>query len=132
MITATARIPIVTKRKDTFHVLHGFADAVASSHDVATNRTAARMGFHRALRVAGCKEGGRVSLAGTEISWHYPSAEYEARNWPSGFGKWNSTIDGISGLKTLQTRDPIFALPVSEISARSETLVPGIVRILLN
>lgn len=130
MITTTGRRPIVQKKKGVYHLSHAFADHVAAAADVSVNRTSAKMGFHRALRLAGCKDGDKVNLDGTEIVWRYPTEEYEAKNWPSGFAKWNSIIDGIKGIKSLETTDPIWDIGKAEVARRAADLVPGIVKIL--
>ncbi len=78
-------------------------------------------------RPAGCKDGDTVDLGGKEFEWHYPDGMPSAKEWPSGFAKWNSTIDGIKGVKTLETGDPIWDLPKAEVTARVDALMAGIV-----
>ena len=132
LITATARIPTVTKKRDgSFAVRHFFAERLSGSLEKASvQRSLARFGYHRQLRLAGCDEGEVVEIGGQRVRWHYPSGDFEAANWPSGFGKWHSTIDGIKKFRPIETPDPTVGLDAEEIASRVAALTPEVLNVL--
>ena len=90
----------------------------------------AKFGYHRALRMAGCREGDQVQLPGGTISWRFPDTDDERSQMPAGFGKWCSTADGVRGLKTITVDDPVDGLSASAIAHRVDEIVPQSVSIL--
>ena len=72
-----------------------------------------------------------MRLAGQTFSWEYPDADFEAINMPAGYGKWCSKEDGIQGLRTVTTPDPIAGLAVDEISKRAGQITPSVRSILI-
>ena len=79
-------------------------------------------------------KGDEVDVGGTRVQWHYPPPEVEADkrwNWPTGFGSWNSTVDGIKSFKPIETPDPTAGLSSFEVDQRMADLVPAVLRRLL-
>lgn len=120
LVTATARLVEVHEHHGVFAVSHGFAAKIASSLGSQwASSQLCKFGFHRALRLAGCAEGDNVRLADELIEWHYPEPEFEAQHRPTGFGRWNSDIDGLAHLQPIVTPDPIPGLDAKEVAERA-------------
>ncbi len=129
LITAAGRIARVTKKKGVFCISQSrFGQFHGDLKNPGTQRALAKFGFYRQLRLAGCKEGDEVEIGTTRVKWRYPSKEFEAnkRNWPSGFGSWHSTIDGIKQFKPIETPDPTVGLSDDEIQNRVDSLTPAV------
>ena len=132
LITATGRLVEVRKSAGIFEVDHGFADKIAATvgSEWAT-RQLSKFGYHRALRLAGCRAGDSVRLGGeVVIGWEYPNAEFEHTHRPAGFGRWNSDLDGFRRFESVVTPDPIPGLSAVEVARRTEEITPKVVRIL--
>ena len=68
LITTTARIVEVAKRDGLFHLQHGFAGKIHATLTTPwATKNMAKFGYHRALRMAGCREGDLVQLAGGTV-----------------------------------------------------------------
>ena len=135
LITAAGRIPRVTWKKGVYFVSQSrHADFDGDLDDPQVQRGIAKFSFHRQLRLAGCKEGDEVEIGGKRMKWKYPSREFEEskRNWPSGFSKWHSRVDGIKNFRPIETPDPTFGLSVAEIGNRVSDLTPQVCAILMN
>lgn len=127
-IATTARVPVVRKHRGAYHLRHAFLPKYLASwrqrgFSPGLHHILARMGIHRALRVAGCKAGDTVYLDDTPVPWEYPNAEQEAKARLPGIGKWSRSADGIRGLETIEIPDPLARLPRDVIAARAESIV---------
>lgn len=134
LITATSRIPSVTRKNGVFFVNHFSVDAPRKSakafdgdfDNPGWKRSLTKFAYHRQLRLAGCKEGDEVAIGGLRVKWRFPTAEYEENNWPSGFRAWHSRIDGIKELEHIETPDPTVGLSDEEIEQRVDDLTPAV------
>lgn len=129
LITAQGRIPKVAKRKGVYYVAQSLAGNFKGDLDnPRAQRYLSKFGFHRQLRLAGCKAGDPVEINGVRLKWKYPSKAFEESklNWPSGFAKWHTRIDGIKRLEPIETPDPTVGLSRSEVQARVDDLTPAV------
>lgn len=130
LITASGRIPTITRRGGIYYLSHFFGDRFRPEalNSTVGQRGIAKFSYHRQLRLAGCKEGDDVDVAGTRVKWKFPSREFEESrlNWPAGFAKWHLTIDGIKRFMPIETPDPTVGLPASEIEERVRDLTPKV------
>lgn len=131
LITATGRMVEVAKRDGIFEITHAFAAKIASTmgSDWGTKQLS-KFGYHRALRLAGCRAGDQVRLGDALVEWQYPDPEFERAHRPAGFGRWNSDVDGLPRFDFVVTPDPIPGLSPAQVAERTEAIAPRIVRIL--
>lgn len=115
-------------------------DALELEHDWALRALLApapnhalleRMGIHRALRLAGCKNGARVTIGGREVRWRYPGEKPEDRLLPGGMGSWNSHADGIRLYPVVRTPSPVKRLTGKQAADRARDLTPAVLRAIL-
>ncbi len=141
LITASGRIATVSKKKGVYHIKHGdveledrFANVIRSlaslgdalGQDLQLHRIL--KDYHRLLRLAGCKEGDKVSFESIEMNWRFPPPAFEEHkwSWPSGFRKWHSVVDGIKGFEHIETPDPTVGLSSAEVAKRVNDLTPRV------
>ncbi|MEJ2089499.1 MAG: hypothetical protein P8Y69_13715 [Gammaproteobacteria bacterium] len=131
LITATARLVEVEARDGVFHLSHAFAGKIHQTLGTPwASRQMGKFGYHRALRMAGCRDGDPVELTGGIVAWEYPDPEEELVTMPSGFGKWCSSADGVRALRTVTTPDPIADLDENAVRARADVITPAVVDVL--
>ena len=107
LVVTPARLVEVEARAGVFHLRHAFAAKIFSAlGSVWAQRQMAKFGYHRALRMVGCRDGDLVQLPGGTVEWRFPDIEYERSTMPAGFGRWCSVADGVSGLRWITTNDP--------------------------
>jgi hypothetical protein len=136
LITATGRIPTIVKRKGVYRLVHSFGHRfdLGLLHNPEGQRFLAKFGFHRQLRLSGCKEGDEVEIGKVRVKWKFPPPEFEESksNWPTGFSKWHLRIDGIANFKPIETLDPTSGLSTHEVESRVEELAPLVLRNLVS
>lgn len=110
---------------------HAFAGKIYQTLGTAwATKQMSKFGYHRALRIAGCQDGDKVQLPGGIVTWEYPDPDEELGLMPSGFGKGCNPADGVRGLRTITTPDPIPGIDEHEVRARADVIAPEVVTIL--
>ena len=131
LIVATGRVVQVARRRGVFHLTHGFAEKIYSAFESPwARRQMCKFGYHRALRMAGCRAGSRVRLPGGTVSWSYPSEDEELSCMPAGFGNWSSKLDGVRNFEHVEVDSPRSRMTNLEIEASMEHILPRVISIL--
>ena len=123
------KVPLVRRSGRSFELQHGFGYAYAVSgrfHDDLLEE----MGVHRAMRLAGCREGDPVRVGDKEVSWSYPPNGPDQRPLPGGLAKWYSRADGIRAQRFVTTAGPVKDLDGASAKAWAAEVAPKLVALL--